>query len=167
MKRPVMASASGKQPDAAFALALKLLGIRSHSRLELERKLRGKGFDEAVTAQTIEKLSGKGLLDDREFGLEFIASRAKRKPAGKIRLVADLRKKGLSETVIGEVVGEIDSGPLCMQAAEKKCATLRGPEAARKKKLETFLRNRGFSWPEIREALERFFPGVTDREEPC
>ncbi|NTW56291.1 MAG: recombination regulator RecX [Chlorobiaceae bacterium] len=162
-----MASASGKQPDAALALALKLLGIRSHSRLELERKLRGKGFDEAVTAQTIERLSGKGLLDDREFGLELIASRSKRKPAGKIRLVAELRKKGVPETVIGEVLGEVDGRELCMRAAEKKLAMLRGPdENARKKKLETFLRNRGFSWLEIREALERFFPGVTDREEP-
>ncbi|NTW10628.1 MAG: recombination regulator RecX [Chlorobiaceae bacterium] len=162
-----MTSQPDKLPENALALALKLLGIRSHSREELERKLRQKGFTEDIRVPVIEKLASRGLLDDREFGIELLKSRSKRKPSGKLKLGAELRKKGVPDPVIGDLLKEIDTGELCMRAAEKKFALLRSPsEAARKKKLESFLRNRGFSWQEIREAIERFFPGAADREDP-
>lgn len=162
-----MSSQPQKLPYTAFAFALKLLGMRSHSRDELERKLRQKGFNEDISAPVIAKLAAKGLLDDRKFAIELLESRAKRKPSGKLKLGAELRKKGVAESVIDELLGEVDSNELCMKAAEKKFSALHGnSSAARKKKLESFLRNRGFAWHEIREALERLFPGVRDWNDP-
>lgn len=162
-----MTSQADNTPDGAMACALRLLAMRSHSSEELTRKLLRKGYGKESTERVIEKLAGEGILDDREFGKEFIGSRSKRKPAGKLKLSAELQRKGVPEPVIGELLREIDSSELCLLAAEKKFALLRGPsEAARKKKLEAFLRNRGFSWQEILKALERFFPGVKDRQEP-
>lgn len=151
-----------------MVFALKLLGMRSHSMEELRRKLRKKGFEEESTGQVIEQLCMKGLLDDRDFGEQMIGSRTKRKPSGKMKLGAELRRKGVPESMIVELLREVDTGALCMQAAERKFALLHGPsEASRKKKLESFLRNRGFAWQEIRETLERYFPGIGNREDSC
>jgi regulatory protein len=162
-----MTSQPEKLPENALAFALKLLGIRTHSREELERKMRKKGFSEEIWTPVIEKLAAKGLLDDRQFGMELLESRSKRKPSGKIKLGAELRKKGVADSVIDELLRTFDSSELCMKAAEKKFPALHGnSSAARKKKLEAFLRNRGFAWQEIREALKQFFPGVRDWNEP-
>ena len=76
-----------------MAFALKLLGLRNHSRRELERKLLKKGYDAKSTNEVMEKLTSRGVLDDRAFGMELIRSRSRRKPSGKLKLGAELRKK--------------------------------------------------------------------------
>jgi regulatory protein len=148
--------------------ALKLLGIRSHSREELRRKLRKKGFDENCIDQVLQSLAARGIIDDRKFGSDLIRNQSRRKPSGTLKMRAELLKKGVSDTDAGELLKNYDSLEECMKAAEKKVAGLRTlSEPARKKKLETFLRNRGFAWQEIREALERFIPGGPDQHRSC
>lgn len=143
---------------SAIAFALKLLGLRSHSREELERKLLKKGYTQESIEPVLEKLTKQGLLDDRMFSMELIRSKSRQKPAGRVKMRAELRKRGVSETIIGELLKEYDSGELCHRAAEKKFGSLRGvTETEKKKKLEIFLHNRGFEWQEIQVVLRRFF----------
>lgn len=150
-----------------MAFAIKLLGLRSHSYEELERKLLRKGYTTECIEPVLEKLTTQGMLDDRMFGMELIRSRSRRKPSGKIKIRAELRKKGVSETIIGELLKEYESGELCHRAAEKKFSSLHGAtEIDRKKKLETFLHNRGFEWQEIQVVLKRFYQSGSDDEEP-
>ncbi len=71
---------------------------------------------------------------------------------------AELRKKGVAETIIEELLDEYESVELCHRAAEKKFGSLHGAtEIDRKKKLAIFLHNRGFEWQEIQVVLRRFF----------
>jgi regulatory protein len=161
-------SMNGRKPSEALEFALKLLGMRSHSRDELERKLLVKGFSREDAVKVIETLGSKGVLDDHHFGREFIGSRSKRKPSGKMKLVAELQRKGVPKEVIGTLLKEVDTGELCIQAAEKKLAALHAhSEALRKKKLESFLRNRGFSWQEIRNATDLLFTESGENEPDC
>ncbi len=153
---------------SAIAFALKLLGLRSHSREELERKLLKKGYTPESIEPVLEKLTKQGLLDDRMFSMELIRSKSRQKPAGKVKMRAELRKRGVSETIIGELLKEYESGELCHRAAEKKFGSLHGvTETEKKKKLEIFLHNRGFEWQEIQMELRRFFQSGSDDEEPC
>lgn len=116
----------------------------------------------------MEKLTSRGVLDDRAFGMELIRSRSRRKPSGKLKIGAELRKKGVAEAIIGELLKEYESAALCRQAAEKKMGSLHeATEADRKKKLEVFLCNRGFEWPEIQGAIRQLFATGSDFEEPC
>jgi regulatory protein len=152
----------------AMAFALKLLGLRNHSKEELERKLLKKGYTRESIEPVLEKLTRQGVLDDRIFAMELIRSRSRRKPAGKLKTGAELRKKGVSDTIIGELLKEYDSAALCYRAAEKKIGSLhQASEADRKKKLEVFLYNRGFEWQEIQSALKQLFQSGSDDEEPC
>jgi regulatory protein len=153
---------------SAMAFALKLLGLRNHSRKELERKLLKKGYETESIEPVLEKLVNRGVLDDRLFAMELIRSRSRRKPAGKLKTGVELRKKGVSDAIIGELLKEYDSAALCYRAAEKKIASLHhATDADRKRKLEVFLNNRGFEWQEIQAVLKQLFASSTDFEEPC
>ncbi len=144
--------------SSPMAFALKLLGLRSHSRQELERKLLKKGYTTESIEPTLEKLTKRGVLNDRIFGMELIRSKSRQRPAGKIRMRAELRKRGISDEIIEQLLKEYHSEELCMRAAEKKIGSLHGAtETDRKQKLEVFLHNRGFEWPEIQAALRHFF----------
>ncbi len=57
---------------SVMGFALKLLGLRSHSRKELEQKLLKKGYSSESIEQAVEKLSSQGVLDDRMFGIVLI-----------------------------------------------------------------------------------------------
>ncbi len=151
-----------------MAFALKLLGLRNHSRKELERKLLKKGYGTQSIEETMEKLTSRGVLDDLAFGMELIRSRSRRRPSGKLKIGAELRKKGVAEAIIGELLKEYDSATLCRQAAEKKIGSLHeATEAGCKRKLEVFLSNRGFERREIQAELSRLFQSEMDFEEPC
>ena len=83
-------------------------------------------------------------------------------------IIAELRKKGVAETIISELLKEYDSVALCHRAAEKKLGSLREmSEADRKRKLEVFLSNRGFEWQEIQSALRLLVLPGADDDEPC
>ncbi|MEI6569612.1 MAG: recombination regulator RecX [Verrucomicrobiota bacterium] len=152
----------------AMAFALKLLGLRSHSSEELERKLLKKGYTAECIEPVLEKLKKQGVLDDRMFGIEVIKSRSRRKPSGKLKMRAELRKKGVSEPIIEELLNEYASSELCYRAAEKKIGSLHGTSnTEKKKKLEVFLHNRGFEWQEIQVALRLFFRSGPDDESSC
>ena len=151
---------------SAMAFALKLLGLRSHSQKELEQKLLRKGYTGESIEPVLEKLTLQGVLDDLVFGMEVIKSRSRRKPAGKLKMRAELRKKGVPENFISDLLKEYDSSELCYRAAEKKISSLHGiTEAARIKKLEVFLGNRGFEWQDIQRVIKRFFPGCPDLDD--
>lgn len=152
--------------QGAIVFALKLLGQRSHSRDELERKLRKKGYDATCIEEIIEKLTTQGLLDDRQFCKEFIRSRSRQKPAGKLKIRSELRKRGVSDTIISSLVNELDTRELCRQAAEKRSRSLqRVSETDRKKKLEQFLHNRGFEWQDIQPVVKLLIKAGTDNDE--
>ena len=151
---------------SAMGFALKLLGFRSHSRKELEQKLLKKGYSAERIEQVVEKLTGLGLMDDRMFGIELIKSRSRRKPSGKLKIRMELRKKGVSDSIIGDLLKDYDSAELCYRAAEKKIGLLRGAtDEMRKKKLEVFLYNRGFEWHDVQSVITRLFKGLTDVED--
>jgi len=160
-----------RDKEGAMLFAVKLLGLRSHSRDELERKLRKKGYDVSCIEAVMEKLTLQGLIDDRVFGAEFIQSRSRRKPAGKLRMRSELRKKGVSDTIITTLVSAMNSRELCMKAAEKKIRSLHARSGAdKKKRLEQFLHNRGFEWqdiqPVVKSLLEAGGAGPDDQDLP-
>ena len=83
-------------------------------------------------------------------------------------LSAELRKRGVNDAIIEELLNEYESAELCKKAAEKKIASLAGAtEHGRRKKLALFLRNRGFGWQEIQEVLKVFFEQSQRDDDPC
>ena len=142
----------------ATAFALKLLSLRNHSRFELAGKLRKKGYSSQTAEAALDYLNEKKLIDDEAFARELIESRRKRKPAGRGMLRCLLLQKGVPESVASDLLQDYDGLEEALQAGRKKLASLKGRDGnEQKKRIEVFLRNRGFEWPVIKETLESLF----------
>lgn len=145
--------------SSALETAIRLLAGRAHGRAELEAKLRKKGFDAAAISKALERLDQLGLTDDRAFAQSCMTGMARRRPEGKLKTRARLKQKGLPDDIIDEAITAIDQPALCRAAAEKKMRVLSGPPELKKKKLITFLKNRGFDWETIKTTVVQVVGG--------
>lgn len=94
------ADLSGEDPSAPIErLALKLLGAREHSRLELARKLHARGFEPTLVERVIDRLARAGALSEARLVERYVAERV-RKGFGPLRIRAELREKGLPDVLI-------------------------------------------------------------------
>lgn len=149
--------------NEALNVALRLLSGRAHSRSELESKLKSRGIAPEAISKAMERLEELKLIDDRAFAGNCMESLAKRRPEGRIKTQARLKQKGLSEEIVDEMMGGYDQFKLCSAAAEKKMRSLSGTPEAKRKKLLTFLKNRGFDWQTISQTLSQL--GAPPEEE--
>lgn len=87
-------------PAAAIErLALKLLAAREHSRWELERKIKARGYDADAIEPILSGLLEQGLIDEARLAQTYVAERVG-KGFGPLRIRAELRDKGLSDEAI-------------------------------------------------------------------
>lgn len=131
-----------------FAYAYRLLSRQAYTRSGMARKLSGRGEPENVK-NVLDRLTESGYLDDRVFAQNYIQSRVANRPSGRRLLEMKLKAKGVSITVIREVLGEIEpkaEEAAAQNLAKKKASTLKNLEpAVRKKRIFQFLISRGFS----------------------
>jgi regulatory protein len=121
--------------------AVDLLARRSHFRLELERKLRQRGYPDGEVAATLERLAERGWIDDRRTAEEFVRGRMERSGWGWRRLMSELGARGVAEETSRDVLDELypdDDLELARRAARRK--TSAAPAT-----LARFLERRGFS----------------------
>ena len=146
MKRSNAAKANGAQEAEKLAKeqAIRLLARREHSRLELRRKLEGRGHaDEAVEAALAE-LAADGLQSDARFVESYVRSALER-GYGEHKIRAALRERGVDATAN---LGLSDAQWRCL-AAKALCkrfgATPPRDRADAAKRLR-FLASRGFPY---------------------
>ena len=95
-------------PDAETALeiAAHFLGTRPRTRRELELRLRRAGSSDEVTAATLARLEGMGLVDDVAFTRWWAEQRDRQAPRGRRMVEAELRQRGVPREVIEGLRGE-------------------------------------------------------------
>lgn len=93
--------ARGRPGSAGTALdrALRLLARRPRTVAELRGELSRRGIGRAEVDRVVEALSERGLLDDAVLAREFIATRSARLGHGRLRLLADLVRRGVAREV--------------------------------------------------------------------
>ncbi len=153
---PMMDDAAGQLPEenAIRDRAMRLLASREHSRLELERKLRAKGFEGAAVARALDDLIESDLVSNERMAEAYVTARA-RKGIGPQRLRQELRERGVENDLIAPLLDRDadDWAERLAQVAEKKF----GPEpVADPKELARrarFLEYRGFPSDLVRRYL--------------
>ena len=80
--------------------AVKLLTTREHSRAELARKLCARGYPGADVETVLDGLERDGLLSEERLVETYVNERLD-KGFGPLRILAELRGKGLSDARIG------------------------------------------------------------------
>jgi regulatory protein len=133
--------------------AFSFLARRFHSERELLIKLKQKSYEERLIKLVLNELREKSFIDDQVFADHFIEEKLKKKRWGKNKIRAALFSKGVSASIIDEVLKSFDSEEDQNEAAiglvQKKYENLKKRETDNRKlkqKLIAFLLSRGFEY---------------------
>lgn len=148
-----------------YARALEYCLMRSHSAKEVRdylyrktRPLRTKagelrpGVSPEVTTRVFDRLLEKDYINDTRFARYWIENRSLTKGASKRKLKAELRSKGVEQSTIEQLLSETersDENELQKVIAKKRS---KYPDD---QKLMAYLARLGFSYDDIKSALER------------
>lgn len=136
------------------AAAAELIGRRAMSRRDLEQKLREKGASEPEARYAAEWMEAIGAINDGEYAAMLVRHCASL-GYGSARVREKLREKGVPRELWDEALEQLpDSAGQIDRFLEQK---LRGrqPDGKEKKRLSDALLRRGYSWGEVRAALNR------------
>ena len=153
--------------DDPLARAIGLLARRAHSKWELRRKLRMKGFAPDAVETTMARLVELGYMDDTSFARGLVRQRgAVRGPRA---LSAELAAKGVGRAEADVAVAEFDTDAQlasAIQLAERLYARKSG--IGYREMLNTIgakLLRRGFSAPVVRAACRSVLAGAAQPPE--
>jgi regulatory protein len=144
--------------EAAFRTLLRALERRAFARADLGRRLTRKGHRAEAVASALDRAAGMGLLDDAAFARNFVETRVAR-GRGPARLVRDLQAMGVDRRHIDAALAaqwpaDADRSAMPRALAAKRARQLGNlPREAKRRRLVAFLARRGFSGPEVREAV--------------
>ncbi len=125
--------------------ALKLLTTREHSRLELGRKLLARGYPPDDVDSVLDQLIDEGLLSEQRLVAAYVEERLG-KGFGPLRILAELRAKGVSDAAIDPHLLLDDDRCLALVAEADAAKFGRTPadDAKTLAKRARFLEYRGF-----------------------
>lgn len=136
---------------------LWLLGRKSYTKAQLREKLRKKEATPDVINQVIARLEELKFVNDEDFASMYVQSRYKRK--GRIVLKQELSRKGVSENIIDETLGTLNTETQIENATAllHKHAWRFQKEDPRKNyaKAFAFLARRGFTADVVKSAMEK------------
>lgn len=144
----------------AYNCAVSLLSRRDHSKNELLRKLKEKGYSDGAEA-ALEKLEQSGYIDDERFCRLFTSELVRLKGYGKRRIEQELFLKGVDRDTIHTVLDEFtfDRDALS-DIIKRKYLSKMSDEKSVQKAINALMRL-GYSYGEIRDALKNIDEEIT------
>ena len=142
--------------ETAYDRTLKYLAYRPRSSAEVSRYLRGKGVDKGVSEQVLLRLRASELVDDTAFARYWVENRERFRPRGRRLLRQELRRKGISNHLIDEVLSDVEEGRSAYEAALQRVARWANlDDETFGEKMYSFLRRRGFEYEVIAGTVSR------------
>jgi regulatory protein len=140
--------------------AMRLLGVRPRTELEIGRRLRALKTEKRIAERVVADLKAEGLVDDRIFARLWIDEKVQRGDCGSKRISRDLEAKGVERAVIAEelraALSDARERELAAGLALRKMSRLgRFPEEEKRRKVYAYLLRRGFAPGAAAEAIER------------
>lgn len=140
---------------------LQHLTARMRSRREIEAKLREKEFSAETIQRTLAFLAEYGFVNDAAFARAFVNDQLLRRPIGRRKLDAELRRKGIgkesADQLLKTIIPHETELENAMAAAEKKAPTIRKSDPRKwEQAMASFLAGRGFGWDVIGAVIETF-----------
>lgn len=114
----------GADPEFRAAVAraqdacVRLLAARERSRHELAERLARREFTAPVIDEVLGRLDRAGLVDDRRFAEQWVASRHRDSGRARAVLARELRDKGVAAEIAEEALAQIDGEDEQVRAGE-------------------------------------------------
>lgn len=149
----VQLQAAGQRSESRVKAA-QLASGRMLSRKELTDKLSRKGIDPDTAEETADWLESLGAVDDAAYA-GVIARHYAASGYGPGRVRQELQKRGISRELWDDALSQLPDSAGAIDRFLQKKLSGRTPDRATLKKLSDALLRRGFSWSDIRPALNR------------
>ena len=136
-----------QQRRDAYQCALRFLGVRDRSALEIRQKLRKKGFDKAAVDHALQNLVEKKYVNDQLFAFNWINYRMRNSPRSSRLLAQELKRKGIGAADIASALADADDKDLalaCLRRKRRRWRRFDGPE--RRQKMLALLGQKGFAY---------------------
>lgn len=108
------------------------------------------GVSKEIADRVYERLLEKGHIDDEKFTRYWVENRQLRKGISGRKLVAELRTKGVDQTLIGEIM---QNSPREEKSEIRKVLEKKRQKYDDDQKLIAYLMRQGFNYDSIRDAL--------------
>ena len=133
--------------------ALWLISYRSHSKKELFDKLK-RGFDEASAQKAVDRMEELGLINDEEFAKLYARKLVNGKKMSVKAAEYELYRKGIDKITAEQVLGELEYDPQTqiIEFITKKYKNIQDEKI--KRRAVAALQRKGYSWEEIKQAIE-------------
>jgi regulatory protein len=142
--------------------AARMASSRMLSKKELTDRLRRKGADPDEAAEAAERMEELGAVNDSAYAGVVVRHYAAM-GYGRGRVEQELYRRGIPKELWEEALGELPDSADAIDAFLRSKLKGRQPDRAELKRLSDALLRRGYSWNEIRPALNRL--GETEIEE--
>lgn len=150
--------------NSCFQASLNLLKYRPRSERELKQRLLSKGFPPDAAKEIILKLKSMSLIDDSAFASLWVDSRKNSKSRRVLNL--ELRKKGVSSDISGQVTSSLDEESTALAIGKKKARSLSGiPQREFQRKILSHLLQKGFDYEISRKTVRVIMLEMVRQEE--
>ncbi len=140
---------------SARSRALRMLGHRPMSRKEVTDRLCDKGTEETTAEETADWLESIGALNDGEYACQIVRHySAKGYGTGRIR--DELYKRGVPRDLWDDALNKKPDSEETVYRLLKSKIKSENPDRAEITKAANALYRRGFSWDEIKRAVNKF-----------
>ncbi len=152
----IEALAKSDQFHRCLNAALRYLSYRPRSEFELRERLYRRGFGSESVEAVFARLREQGLVDDEAFAQFWRDNRESFSPRSRQLTRLELRRKGVDEETINQVVGEIDDEDNAYRVAINKARSLPVSDyQGFRQRLAGYLKRRGFSYGVINHTVNR------------
>ena len=142
--------------ERATQAGLRLISYRPRTREEVRRRLEPR-FAPTTVEQALARLEEQGYLDDAAFARLWRESRDAHRPRSAALIRRELVERGVSREVAQEAVADLDDDANAYRAGQGRLRSLEGLDyVAFRRRLESYLKRRGFSASVIRRTVDRF-----------
>jgi regulatory protein len=142
--------------ERAYSRALHYLSYRPRSEREVSNYLAGKEYAEPAIEAALARLRRVHLVDDQDFARRWVDNRERLNPKGPWVLRGELRRKGIADAIIDEVLEDLDEEASALKASQKGARRLSGrDETTFRRRLTAYLQRRGFDYDTCRQIVDR------------
>jgi len=159
----IEALASSDNFQRCLAAAAHYLSYRPRSEFELRERLSRRGFDSDNIEAALTRLKEQGLVDDTDFARFWRDNRQSFSPRSRWLTGLELRRKGVAEEVIDQVVGDVSDDDSAYRAALSRAHRLTASDyQSFRHRLAGYLRRRGFGYRVINNTVEQLWQEIRD-----
>ena len=137
-------------------LALYHLSFKARTEKEVRDYLVKHEIDEKTIPQVIQALKEDNWINDHQYTYAIINSNQLSGDKGSYMLIQKISQKGVSKSIIQEVLQEFDLTEVALRTAEKLLKKYQGklPARALQEKIIQNLTNKGFSYSDAKSAFD-------------